>query len=125
MQLLALAAGANVPGKHAVGAIEPGVQLEPAGQSVHPLAAVSLVAAEKLPSGHGSGMLAPSGQYDPAVQSMQLVPPAPDMYVPAAHLTHAGAPVEGETIPGGQGWGAVEPGMHDEPAGHVQHCEAA
>ena len=45
--------------------------------------------------------------------------------MPAAHGSHAPELLEGAAIPGGQGWGVVDPGVHEWPAMHSMHSEEA
>ena len=65
----------NVPGEHGVFDVEPVLQLEPAGQSVHSDAAARPVLLEKVPAKHGSSADAPSGQKLPPEHGLQPVEP--------------------------------------------------
>ena len=64
-----------VPASHAIAAVLPVAQAEPAGQMVHSEAAARSVALENVPAKHGSSTDAPAGQKLPGGQLLPAVEP--------------------------------------------------
>ena len=110
-----------MPGAHAVGAVAPLEQAEPAGQIEHSLCAVPPVAPRKLPAAQLLCALAPRGQYVPAEHTSHAVAPPDDWYVPAAHSVQLLRPLDAVNEPGMHAVDSVARDKHRLPAGHVTH----